>query len=133
MFNKKLNEKTNKNINLEIGKLVNTGKILNTSGSKGASGSFMINPYYENFDSRSQFANKNLDPLDQFIEDIITERCYDGQPYAKIKTQTELKLEQLHNKKKKESLYEKMKPMYEMELASEVIKPNRGKKWRGTY
>ena len=93
----------------------------------------MINPDYENFDSRSQFANKVLDPLDQFIEDIITERCYNGKPYAKIKTETELKLEQLHNKKKKESLYEKMKPMYEMELGSEVIKPNRGKKWRGTY
>ena len=38
MFDKKQNDKTNKQINNELAKLVRLGKILNTSGLKGASG-----------------------------------------------------------------------------------------------
>ncbi len=135
MFNKKMNEKTNKQINLELVKLINLGKLLNTSGLKGASGSFLINPDFESFDSRSIFADKDLDSIDSFIEQIITERCYDGQSFVKVKTQTELKLEKAKKERlaKKESLYDKLRPMYELELGSEVIKPNRQKKWHGTY
>ena len=117
---KTLNAKTNKLINNEIVKLQNFGKILNTSGLKGASGSFVINPEYENFDSRSLYFDKASasDPIDEFLETLITERVYDGDEYVKIKTQTELKLEKAkkYRQAKKESLYDKLKPMYELEL-----------------
>ena len=69
------------------------------------------------------FSEKNLDPIENFIEDVITDYCYEGQPYVKIKSKTELKLEKAHQerkKNKKESLYEKMKVKYESELFSEV-------------
>ena len=69
------------------------------------------------------FSEKILEPIENFIEDVITDYCYDGQPYVKIKTKTELKLEKAHQKRKKnkkESLYEKMKVKYESELFSEV-------------
>ena len=156
MFDKKQSEKQNKLINNELAKLVRLGKILNTSGLKGASGtydnflfillvdihsmifclgSFVINPDFENFDSRSLYVDMELDPIDQFIEDLITERCYEGQNYVKIKTKTELQLEKAkkERKAKKESLYDKLLPMYELELGSEVIKPNRQKRWNGTF
>ena len=42
MFDKKQNDKTNKQINNELAKLVRLGKILNTSGLKGASGKLHI-------------------------------------------------------------------------------------------
>ena len=118
MFDKKLNEKTNKQINNEIAKLVTYGKILNTSGLKGASGSFVINPDHENFDSRAIYFGKNLDTIEQFLENLISERCYDNIPFVKVKTQTELQFEKVkeQRKAKKESLYEKLRPMYELEL-----------------
>ena len=118
MFDKKLNEKTNKQINNEIAKLVTYGKILNTSGLKGASGSFVINPDHENFDSRAIYFDKNLDTIEQFLENLISERCYDNIPFVKVKTQTELQFEKVkeQRKAKKESLYEKLRPMYELEL-----------------
>ena len=98
-------------------------------------GSFVINPDFENFDSRSLYVDMELDPIDQFIEDLITERCYEGQNYVKVKTKTELQLEKAkkERKAKKESLYEKLLPMYQLELGSEVIKPNRQKRWNGTF
>ena len=137
---KTLNAKTNKLINNEIVKLQNFGKILNTSGLKGASGSYVINPDYENFDSRSLYFDKtsasNFDPIDEFLETLITERVYDGDEYVKVKTETELKLEKAKKDRraKKESLYDRLKPMYELELGgSEVIKPNRQKHWNGTF
>ena len=68
MFGKKLTEKNNKNINAELVKLVLHGKLLNTSGKNGATGSFVINPEFENFDSRSLYANKDLDADDLLIE-----------------------------------------------------------------
>ena len=45
------------------------------------------------------FLDKVLDPIEQFIEDLITERCYEGQPYVKIKSKTELKLEKAHQER----------------------------------
>ena len=53
IFKKELSDQKNKQINAEFVKLTLNGKILNTSGLKGASGSFVINPDYANFDSRS--------------------------------------------------------------------------------
>ena len=85
------------------------------------------------------FSDKVLDPLEQFIEDLITERCYEGQPYVKIKSKTELKLEKAHQerlKNKKESLYEKMKAKYDLELFSETAYLRHSeeiKKWNGTF
>ena len=137
---KTLNAKTNKLINNEIVKLQNFGKILNTSGLKGASGSFVINPEYENFDSRSLYFDKASasDPIDEFLETLITERVYDGDEYVKIKTQTELKLEKAKKDRQanKESLYDKLKPMYELELgltynATEYAKQKTS--WNGTF
>ena len=66
---------------------------------------------------------------------MITDYCYEGKPYVKIKSKTELKLEKAHQerkKNKKESLYEKMKAKYELELFSEVIQPQ-AKKFGGTF
>ena len=81
------------------------------------------------------FSEKILDPIENFIEDVITDYCYEGQSYVKIKSKTELKLEKAHQerkKNKKESLYEKMKAKYELELFSEVIQPQ-AKKFGGTF
>ena len=135
VFKRKITEKSNKNINLELVKLIDAGKLLNTSGKRGASGSFIINPDFADFDSRSQFAGKDLDPIDTFIEDIITERCYDGKPYEKVKTKTELKLEKEMEEKraKKDSLYNKVLPMYEQMLGGEIFNKNRNRKWNGTF
>lgn len=134
IFAKPATPKTNKSINQELAKLLQTGKILNTSGLKGASGSFVINPDFENFDSRGIFAADILDPIEQIIEEVITQTCYDGIPYEKVKSKTEIKLEKAKVErmaKQKQSLYEKLKPMYELQLFSEVIK--KPKTWNGTF
>jgi hypothetical protein len=45
--------KTNNNaINGEIAVLAQKGLIISTTGNRGASGSYLINPDFENFDSR---------------------------------------------------------------------------------
>ena len=85
------------------------------------------------------FSEKILDPIENFIEDVITDYCYEGQPYVKIKSKTELKLEKAHQerkKNKKESLYEKMKVKYELELFSEaelLLSQKQAKKFGGTF
>ena len=58
MFKKELTDQRNKQINAVFVNLTQHGKILNTSGLKGASGSFMINPDFANFDSRSIYAGQ---------------------------------------------------------------------------
>ncbi len=139
VFGKTASPKNNKNINLELVKLSQTGKILNTSGKTGACGSFIINPDFENFDSRAMFVDSlnNMDNVDAIIEDMITEHCYDGQPFVKVKTATELKLEKekkARDASKAESLYEKLKPMYELQLGYEELDYKRQtKKWHGTF
>ena len=56
IFRKEINAHKNKLINSSIFDLTLNGKILNTSGLKGASGSYLINPDFANFDSRSIYA-----------------------------------------------------------------------------
>jgi len=58
-----------KNINKGIVRLVEIGLLINTSPNcSGANGSFMINPDFENFDSRGLMAKQKLDKIDHVIE-----------------------------------------------------------------
>ena len=112
-FEKKLVEKTNKNINLEISNLSKRGLIYNTSGKQGASGSFSINPQFEEFDSRSLYQNVTAmnNPMDKIMENVITKVCYKNVPYVPQANQPQLK-----KKVKKESLYDKLKADYDRKL-----------------
>jgi len=71
---------SNAKINVELATLAKKGLIMNTSGTKSASGSYVINPEFENFDTRRSFLAKNLDNVERVIEDVITKVCYDGAP-----------------------------------------------------
>ncbi len=65
-----------------LAKLTETGLLVNTThGTAGANGSFIVNPDYANFDSRGINAGKELDAMEEVIEDVITRHCYEGKPY----------------------------------------------------
>ena len=111
-FEKKANDKTNKNINAEIANLVKRGQIFNTSGKNGASGSFTINPKFEDFDSRSLYQNVGeMSSMDKVIENMISKVCYNNETFI---PQTQ----QVKKTKKKESLYDKLKVDYDRKLAA---------------
>ena len=75
--------KTNNNsINNELTALAQKGLIINTSGVKSATGSYLINPDFDDFDTRRSFLSKNLSNVERVIEDVITKVCYDGVPCA---------------------------------------------------
>ena len=120
-------------------KLVDNGFIVNTKHSKSIlSGSFMLNPDYENFDSRS-IASKNVqDSMDEAIEQVITDNVYDGVPF----NDNIFKAKQNTYKKapKKKTTYEKLKNIYDarlneysesLELTPEYRAARR--KWNGTF
>ena len=132
-FGKKQTSQTNKAINKELIWCVERGLLVNTSGVKGASGSFRVNPHFKDFDSRGLFVDKKQDSLDTLIEDVITQVCYDSKPYEAPDLG-------LVKKKKKESLYQKLKPLYEKQMAEyseTVVLSDRykkaSKKWYGTF
>ena len=58
------------------------GQLLNTSGIRGSSGSFVVNPDFETFDSRKSYLSPKtaLSNVDIVIEDVITKYCYNGKP-----------------------------------------------------
>ena len=73
-------KKNNNLINSELISLARKGLIVNTSGTKSASGSYVINPEFENFDTRRSFISKPLGSIERVIENVITRFCYDGAP-----------------------------------------------------
>eukprot|EP00095_Tigriopus_kingsejongensis_P004239 maker-scaffold711_size108467-snap-gene-0.24 protein:Tk04239 transcript:maker-scaffold711_size108467-snap-gene-0.24-mRNA-1 annotation:"e3 ubiquitin-protein ligase shprh" len=122
-----------------IVKLVSLGLLINTSHQKGASGSFVINPDFEGFDSRGIFADQQtLDDVDQSIERVITQRCYEGKPFDKAEAE---KQASEHKKPKKESsTYKRLKDHYDMQLAglseacelTETYRKAR-RRWNGSF
>ncbi len=67
-------------INNEIANLTLKRLLINTSGLKGSSGSFVINPDFDSFDSRRNYLSVDLGNVDRTIENVITKICYDGKP-----------------------------------------------------
>ena len=127
-FGKKSCAQTNKAINKEILWCLDNGLVLNTSGIRGASGSFRINPHYKDFDSRRLYMDKTLDNVERTLEEVISRVCYEDRPCVKTEMKATKKVI------KKESLYEKLKPMYESHLAemSEAATA-RKKQYHGTF
>ena len=82
VYNKKQTGQTNKAINKELIWCFERGLLLNTSGLKGASGSFRVNPGFRDFDSRGLYVDRKLDGVDSVIEDVISTVCYGCVPYT---------------------------------------------------
>ncbi len=121
-----------------LAKLVKLGQLVNTTGQSGASGSFKVNPDYDSFDTRGFYVDQPLDNIDQVIEDVITEHCYDGKAYSKEEVEASMSV---HRKAKKEpSTFQKLKSLYDARMAemseacelTEEYKKAR-KRWNGSF
>ena len=71
----------------------------------------MKNLLTTDFDSRGLLVGQSLDPMQETIEEVISRVCYDNSPFV------QQEMAPVKKTKKKESLYDKLKPLYEKQMA----------------
>ena len=113
-----------------------SGQFIKTSNTKGASGSIVLNHHYNPDDTRGLYSFRELDKEEATIEEVITNRCYDGKPYEL--PHVPKVYENLREKKAKTSgeLYKKMNAMYEMALPMSLAfyaSDKRSKQWNREF
>ena len=112
------------------------GQFIKTSNTKGASGSIVLNPHYNPDDTRGLHSFRELDSEEATIEEVITQKCYEGKPFEM--PHIPKKYENLREKKAKTSgeLYKKMNAMYEMALPMSLAfyaSDKRSKQWNREF
>jgi len=98
---------------------IEIGQLFKTSGNAtGLSGSININLHFNPNDSRHLYHGKPLSDIDQVIEEVISNSCYEGKEYEKPFTPKTKVTEKpkVEKTSKKGQVYEGLKNLYERSL-----------------